>query len=299
MRLISAQERYYLSIDGVLKPDTVKWYKRKIDHLVDTLGGDVEVAEITTHDLNCWRGELVSRKMRWENCERAAAAGGLSVSTIRGYVRAARTFFNFLVEEGYLDRSPAKNLRMPPKKRKGKKGIADADREAMLNAVRDDPRDYAVLMFTWETACRRAGVAGLTLTDLELERRTAHVFEKGDKGREVYFTPKGKVALERYLETRESGEDEVWLGKEGPLTVWGIYDIFKDAAEKAGVKKKWSPHQWRHARARYWLQRGMSLAHVSQLLGHTDVQVTVEFYGQFTNGDLKEMFDRYSDDSPD
>jgi len=203
-----------------------------------------------------------------------------------------------LVEEGEIERSPAERLKMPPKPKNSRKGISKADRLAMMNVVKDKPRDYALLCFVWETACRRDGVARLCQSDLNLLEMTATVTEKGDKSREVYFTERTVEAMQCWFSYRCTHEHEhVFIGKFGPLTEWGIYDIFKKAAKAANVKKRWSPHQWRHARARYWITQGMSLGLVSQLLGHSNVSVTVEYYGQFDDDGLRDAFKRYS--SPD
>lgn len=97
MRLSTALDRYYLSIDGVLSPATYTWYEKKLSHLNEYLGGNVDIGEIETHELREWRGELMAKDKRWVDCERSEAEGGLSVYTIRGYVRAVRAFFNFQV----------------------------------------------------------------------------------------------------------------------------------------------------------------------------------------------------------
>lgn len=297
MLVRDAADFFYLSMQGVLSDATIAWYQQRVGSLVEHVG-DQPVGDVTTNDLRRWRAALCARESRWRNggSPRPPADGGLSDATIRGYVRAARRLFNWLVDEGEIEKSPARRLRMPPKPKNGKKGVEKADRLAMLEAVKDDPRDLAVLMFVWETGCRREGVAGLMLGDLDLDGRKAVVTEKGNKSREVYFSSRCRDALSSWLSERESESESVFVGKRGPLTVWGIYDIFKRAAKAAGVEKNWSPHEWRHARARCWLQNGMSLAHVSQLLGHADVAVTVAHYGIFANGDLQEIFDKYTQD---
>jgi site-specific recombinase XerD len=43
------------------------------------------------------------------------------------------------------------------------------------------------------------------------------------------------------------------------------------------------------------LRKGLSLSQVSQILGHDDIQVTANFYGQFGLSHLQKAFDEYSD----
>ena len=184
---------------------------------------------------------------------------------------------------------------MPPKPKGGRKGISDEDRHSMLAAVNNKPRDYAILCCVWETACRRNGAAGLKIQDLNIEHKIAMVTEKGDKTSEVYFTDRTVDAMNDWFRIRgENGYEYIFLGRRGPLTKWGIYDVFEKAAIAAGFKNNWSPHPWRHARARYWLKKWMNLALVSQLLGHANISVTVEHYGIFATNELEKAYRAYS-----
>lgn len=162
----------------------------------------------------------------------------------------------------------------------------------MLEVTEDNPRDHALLWFTWETACRREGLTGLTFADLNVEAGEAIVHEKG-KARTVYFASDYYTPLLRYLDVHPGGPD-LFMGKEGPLGSSGIYSVFRRAAKAADVTEKWSPHQWRHARSRYWLKQGMPLKLVSQLLGHSDISVTAAHYGALAQPDLKEAHKKYS-----
>ncbi|MBT4841778.1 MAG: tyrosine-type recombinase/integrase [Anaerolineae bacterium] len=70
----------------------------------------------------------------------------------------------------------------------------------------------------------------------------------------MFFDAKAADALRNWLIMRPvSKGDDVFVQKTGErLTSSGIYQIFKKAARDAGVKKSWSPHQWRHAFARFF-----------------------------------------------
>jgi site-specific recombinase XerD len=93
----------------------------------------------------------------------------------------------------------------------------------------------------------------------------------------------------------------VFLGKSNgqpwhPLTESGIYGVFKRYAKKAGISKSWNPHQWRHADARQLAQLGMNIGLISQVLGHSDVKVTNDFYGQFAVLERMAAFDKVKPD---
>lgn len=300
MKLADAITTFMSSMKGIKSPATSKWYKRRLKSLEDFLGANKSIKKIAVNDLRLWRATLVDRKNRYEyHPTRPTEPGGLSGDTLHGYVRATRRFFTWLVEEHILANNPSKRFELPPTQKRPKAGISDRDRRAMIDCTQDYPRDYAMLMFTADTGCRAGGIAGLRSKDLDINRGRATVFEKGRggnrKGRIVYFLSDTAIALRKWMSMRSQGEEFVFVSSRGGgLTSSGVYLIFKRIAIKANARGKWSPHQWRHWRARKWAERGMNLSIVAQLLGHTDVKVTAEYYGTFADADLQNAHQRYS-----
>ena len=300
MKLADAIAAFLSSMKGIKSPATSKWYKRRLKSLEDFLGANKSIKKIAVNDLRLWRASLVDRKNRYENHPtRSVEVGGLSKETLHGYVRSVRRFFSWLTEENILTSNPAKRFELPPMEKRPKAGISDSDRHLMIEKSQENPRDYAMLMFAADTGCRAAGIAGLRWRDLDINRGRATVFEKGrggnGKGRMVYFLSDTLMALRKLSIKHTVGDEFVFASEHGGgLTTAGVYRIFRRIAIKAGAKGKWSPHQWRHWRARKWAERGMNLGIVSQLLGHTDVKVTSEYYGTFADADLQKAHQKYS-----
>lgn len=302
MKLIEVISIFLASMKGVKSASTVKWYKQRLNTLASFLGEETAIESITVHQLRMWRGTISDRSTRYTgHPTRAEEAGGLSRITLHGYVRSVRRFFTWLVEEGILKNNPSSRFELPQVERRPKTGISDRDQTIMLEfAKRLSLRDYAILMFVSDTGCRAAGIAGLQLKDLDITRRRATVYEKGrggnGKGRTVYFLPDTASVLREWLSQRiKDNHGFVFSSAHGGgLTSTGVYLIFKRIAKEAGVKGKWSPHQWRHWRARKWAQGGMNLGIVAQLLGHTDVKVTSEYYGSFADADLQQAHLKYT-----
>ena len=300
MKLTEAITVFLSSMKGVKSPATIKWYRNRLIPLENFIGSKTPIKNITVHHLRNWRGTLSDRKNRYESHPtRSLVHGGLSRDTLHGYVRSARRFFTWLVEENLLSVNPSKRFEFPPTQKRPKAGISDQDRKLMLESAKENLRDYALLLFVADTGCRAAGVSGLTLKNLEINRGRATVFEKGRggnaKGRTVYFLSETTTALRKWLSVRPQGGDFVFTSVlDGGLTPAGVYQIFKRIARESNVRERWSPHQWRHWRARKWAERGMNLGIVAQLLGHTDVKVTSEYYGTFADADLQNSHKRYS-----
>jgi len=302
MTLADAITTFLSSMKGVKSPATTKWYQDRLKLLEKFIGPKTPIKNITVHHLRNWRASLSDRKTRYENHPtRSAESGGLSRDTLHGYVRSTRRFFAWLVEENLLSNNPAKRFEFPPTQKRPKAGISDRDRKLMLEISKEIPRDYAILMFAGDTGCRAAGIAGLQFKDLDIDRGRATVFEKGNggngKGRIVYFLSETKVALHAWLSVRPEGGEFVFTSSRkdgGGLTVSGVYELFKRVAIESKTRGKWSPHQWRHWRARKWAERGMNLGIIAQLMGHTDIKVTSEYYGVFADADLQNAHERYS-----
>lgn len=300
MLLSEAQRAFDLSMIGETAPATRRWYSQRVGSVVKFLG-DVEVTRVTTDDLRRWRASLVERDRRWvDHPGRPEAEGGLSPWTIHGHVRAVRRFFRWLVEEKVIKVSPAARLKLPRLPKELPKAISPDDLALLLEAVKSDPRDHAIVCFLADTGCRVGGMAGLGLTDLDLKSGRALVREKGRggwKSRVVYFNSRTRGALSSWLNVRpEVATDAVFLSKTRgtALTTGGIYQVLKRLAKQANIEGRFNPHSFRHAWAREALTNGANLADVSQVLGHDDVSVTVRFYGLWSDKELKKRHSRFS-----
>jgi integrase/recombinase XerD len=304
------------AVDAFLRAEKVEWskqtetwYRRRLTALAEALGSERLLAEIQEVDLIEWRVRLSERLQAYGvGSTRPAVDKRLSPSTQRGHVRACKRFFRWLNKKAILPLDLAADLNLPKLPRQGKKGISEMNVRAILEAARDNPRDYALLRFMESTGARRAGVASLLLSDLNLDiqdlrlRRRVMVCEKGDKSRLVIMTPRALAALEAWLAERPKVQDEhVFLGREPgeewhPLTPDGISAILQRYKIRLGIVGPVSPHQWRHRFCRKRVQEGLDLGRVSQLAGHEDPTITIKFYGGFNMDDLQDAYDQHVED---
>jgi integrase/recombinase XerD len=279
MKVRRAIRLFLASLEGVKAPATVTWYSHRLAGLEARLG-ERRLGRLTISDLRQWRSALMARK--------------LSSWTRHGHVRAVRRFFRWLEIEGHTPANLAARLELPKLVFIPCPGIDYRDMLAMVRAARDCPRDYALVLVLADTAARVGGVAGLTIADLDLAGGRAIVTEKGSKSRPVFFRPRTAAALADYIDQRKVGP--VFLSVKGGrrLLPSGIYQALERLAARAGVTDHWNPHSFRHGAARAMLRSGANLAQVSQILGHSDVGVTVKFYGSFVDEELKQLHSRYS-----
>jgi site-specific recombinase XerD len=85
------------------------------------------------------------------------------------------------------------------------------------------------------------------------------VVGKGGRPRALPVGRKTAQALDRYLRAREEHRlahlPNLWIGRNGPMTPSGVYQVVHDHARAAGLPEM-HPHQLRHAFATSWLAEG-------------------------------------------
>lgn len=273
MLLHELLSKFYLSLEGTVSPRTIRWYRERLTPLKRL--SDQPVTDVRPDDLYQIYADLVQ-------------SGQYSVYTLHGFVRAWRRLFRWAHLEGFIDSNPASRLRFPQLPDEPPKGISDADIVKMLRAC-TNIRDRAIILFLTDTGARLGGVAGLKIDDLDLERRRALVREKGRRARFVFFSEATSQALREWLASRHDNDPRVF-----PLSPEGIYSMLRRCAQRAGIKGRWNPHAFRHAFARRLLSNGGNLAQVSQLLGHSTIYVTAQFYGRFAIDELQLFHERYN-----
>jgi len=106
-------------------------------------------------------------------------------------------------------------------------------------------------------------------------------------------------ALGRYLRDvrpkldRGRGQGRVFLNGRGqPLRREAVWTIVKDAARRAGITKKVSPHTLRHTFATHLVEGGADLAAVQELLGHADISTT-QIYTHLDRDYLRDVHRRF------
>ena len=81
--------------------------------------------------------------------------------------------------------------------------------------------------------------------------------------------------VRNHIKAQKGFEDTLFLNRRGKqLTRNMIFLIVKEMAQKSGIKKKVSPHTFRHSFATHLLQAGADIRTVQEQLGHSDVKTT-------------------------
>lgn len=141
------------------------------------------------------------------------------------------------------------------------------------------PRDLAILEFLYSTGARVSEPIIVKKSDIDWYDKSVSLFGKGMKQRTSFLNAKAEVAIKRYLESRTDDNEYLFVSIKKPYK-----QLTKDAVERMvriianntpQVKKKVTPHIFRHTTATTALQSGMPIADISKLLGHESIDTTM------------------------
>jgi site-specific recombinase XerD len=298
-------EMFLLSCDADgLRPPSILYYVNRFKPFCEVFG-TIELDDITTEDMRLYFANLRSRATRWEDHPYIPPQEGqLAPDTVHGHFRALRRFFNWCVEENLIEESPVKAIKLKRPRNRIPKGISIEAFEAVLAMTEGagvwKRRDRAIVFFLGDTGCRAGGLANLNVADINLDERFALLTEKGGKQRFTPFSDVTGAALLSYLELRPliAPPDQYALfisqRSKARFSPWGLHQLVDRLGKRAGIKENVSLHRWRHAFARWYLINGGDLSTLSDLLGHSSVEVTREYYAVFNREELQRKHQQHS-----
>jgi integrase/recombinase XerC len=212
---------------------------------------------------------------------------------------AARSFFEYLLREGVVERNPAVDI-AAPKSDKRLPATVDADRMARLLETAGDEtltlRDRALMELLYSSGLRLSELVGLDVADLDLADRTVRVTGKGGKTRVVPVGRHAVAALSRWLRRRTDlarpGEQALFLSeRKARMSARAVQARVSHWAMRQGVGVKMHPHVFRPSFATHLLESSGDLRAVQELLGHADVSTT-QVYTHLDFAHLARVYDQ-------
>ncbi len=215
-----------------------------------------------------------------------------------------RLFFKYLVLENYLNENPASLIESPKLPRKLPEVLNLNEINRMIDTIDvstpEGERNRSIIETLYSCGLRVSELVNLHLSDLYFEEGFIKVTGKGNKQRLVPINPTARKYIEIYLKnTRASlkihkeATDILFLNRRGKkMSRVMIFHIVKQAAIKAGINKKVSPHALRHSFATHLLENGANLRSIQLLLGHESI-LTTEIYLHLDRQHLQQTLQKY------
>jgi len=129
---------------------------------------------------------------------------------------------------------------------------------------------------------RRFELLKLQVSDVDLERGMLHIRE--GKGRKDRYVPLGWLLIRGLRKYLQHEKPYLWLfngrGNSGQLQAFsetGVQWAIREAAKKAGIKKRVTSHVLRHSYATHLLEMGLDVMTLKDLLGHVDIKTTMVY----------------------
>jgi integrase/recombinase XerD len=140
-----------------------------------------------------------------------------------------------------------------------------------------------LLMTLYGTGMRRSELARLKVSDIDSQRMILRVVAgKGGKDRDLPLSPALLETLREYWRWRKPKLylfPTRTLGRrlDQPISDKTVWIACSEAARRAGIRKRVTPHTLRHSWATHLLEAGTDLRTIQVLLGHGDLETTAQY----------------------
>lgn len=227
------------------------------------------------------------------------AAGPITAATMRAYVLAfvergtsaayhgqLRAALRFLAMHVLGDASLAAGLPSPKREQSLPTVLSTAEVRSLFAAL-DNPKHRLMAFLLYSAGVRVSELVQLRVADLNADRLQVRVRRgKGGRDRYTLYSESARDAVAHYVAVMRPGE---WLFPGGrrdrPITARSVQKVISDAARRAGIARRVTPHTLRHSFATHLLEQGVDLRYIQELLGHAS-PATTQIYTHVSRRDL-------------
>ena len=269
---ILVKYRQYLKLEKSLSDNTVDAYLTDLDKLL---------AYLTLENINIL-------DVRLENLEDFSAGLhdiGIHPRSQARILSGIRSFYRFLIMEDYLESDPTELLESPQTGFKLPEVMTVEEIDLLIGSIdrgtKEGQRNRAILETLYSCGLRVSELCNLKFSELYFEEGFIKVEGKGSKQRLVPISPRAIKEIRLYFTDRNlmkikpGFEDFVFISNFGKnISRIMVFHIIKELAERIGLKKKISPHTFRHSFATHLLEGGANLRAIQCMLGHESIGTT-------------------------
>ncbi len=276
----------YLQLERSYSKHTLAAYAEDLQKLLNYYSDEgIDFRTVTLEQLDRFAGSLHER--------------GVQPRSVARVLSGVRSFYRFLVLEKELESDPTELLESPQRAKHLPEVLSLEEIESIIDAVDvsrpEGVRDRAIIEMLYSCGLRVSELCELKISETYFEEGYIRVRGKGSKERLV---PIGEQAIRRVrewfvcrqsLKVQPGQEDYVFtsIRRGAKLSRITLFVYIKAYAEKAGVRKKISPHTFRHSFATHLLEGGANLRAIQAMLGHESI-ATTEIYMHIDRSRLRE-----------
>mgnify|MGYP002629107070 FL=1 len=266
----------YLQIERSLSDNSVQAYIRDIKKFASyAIPLNLNELKITRENISDFLAELKGNNI-------SARSQARIISGIKAY-------YKYLIMDDYIKFNPTELIESPKIGLKLPDTLSLIEIDKLIAAVdlsnSQGERNRAILETLYSCGLRVSELINLQLSNIHFKEGYLKVIGKGDKER---LAPIGGRALQylkiyinevrNHQSIKKGHDDFVFLNNRGAkLTRVMIFLIIQKLSEIIGLKKKISPHTFRHSFATHLIEGGADLRAVQEMLGHESI-TTTEIY---------------------
>ena len=266
-----------------LVPKSLRQYKQSLCSVFlpwCATEGITDVAQLDRRTLDRFTNSLLMY--------RTASGKELSKHSVHSYIRPVRLMLTWAAREG----EPVVAKPQLPRREKPVRDVLSRAEIERLEMVMPTERDKVIIRVFGDCGLRLDELTRLSTTDIVRSGRQAHLRVHGKRGRirDVPLPPQLLRRLDRLIRGRpeECSSDRLFLTiRREPLTQGGVYQVVKEAAERARITKRVYPHLLRHSWMTEMLRNGMNPIQLSFIAGASP-DVIASCYSHLTKDDAYE-----------
>ena len=283
----------YLRLERGLSQNSINAYINDINKLLDFLKQSFKGITPQKVKLNHLKSFV-----EWLNSK------GVSPRTQARTISGIKSFYKFLLIEEKINSDPTALLESPKIGRKIPDVLSIEEIDSLIDAIDvekpEGQRNKAILETLYSCGLRVSELVNLKISNLSFDQNYIKVEGKADKERLVPVSDRAITEITKYLEGyRKSlkivpgAEDILFLNRRGQrLSRVMIFTIIKNLGNKVNLKKKISPHTFRHSFATHLIDGGADLRAVQEMLGHESI-LTTEIYTHLDREYLKDTINQF------
>jgi integrase/recombinase XerD len=282
----------FLKIERGLSTNTINSYTNDLEKLVKfLLENEITVSPIAID-------QYIIQQFIYD------AAKKINPRSQARLISGLKSFFEYLVFEDYRKTNPTDLIEAPKIGRKLPDTLSEEEIDALIAAIDlshpQGERNRTILETMYSCGLRVSEVITLKISDLFFDEGFIRVLGKGNKERFVPIHSQAQKFIKSYINeiriheiSQKNHEDTLFLNRRGKgLTRQLIFMMINDTATKINLKKKISPHTFRHSFATHLLKYGADLRAIQQMLGHESI-TTTEIYVHLDTSYLRDVVETY------
>lgn len=275
----------FLKTEKKLGNITIESYKLDLEDFICFI--EKQILEITRDDIVKYLSYL---------------RGKISVRSVNRHISSLKGFYNYLLEDGYINNSPLEDISVLKVPRTLPKYLTISEVDKLLNFPLNTPYDYrnkAMIEVMYATGLRVSELVSLEYSNVDFVNSIIRVTGKGKKTRLI---PIGEIAcyyLNLYITEyrnkllNKESYNELFLNNHGkPITRQGFNYILENIKMSTDIDKDITPHILRHSFATHLLEGGADLRSIQEMLGHENISTT-NIYTEVVDDVLRENYDIY------